>query len=66
MQYLVDTGVLLRLFERTDPVHNNIRLGLQLLRKSGHSLAVGSQNIAEFWNVSIRPRPHGLLEAKRQ
>ena len=55
MQYLVETGVLLRLFDRTDPVHDDIRKGLQLLRQVGHSLAVSSQNIAEFWNVSTRP-----------
>jgi predicted nucleic acid-binding protein len=48
MQYLVDTGVLLRLFDRTDPVHKSLRQGLQLLRAAGHSLAMSSQNIAEF------------------
>ena len=55
MQYLVDTGVLLRLFDRSDPVHNSVRQGLQLLRAASHSLAMSSQNIAEFWNVSTRP-----------
>jgi predicted nucleic acid-binding protein len=55
MQYLVDTGVLLRLFDRTDPNHIILRQGLQLLRRAGHSLAMSSQNIAEFWNVSTRP-----------
>ena len=48
MQYLVDTGVLLRLFDRTDPVHADIRTGLGLLRQQGHTLAAGTQNIAEF------------------
>ena len=56
MQYLVDTGVLLRLFDRTDPVHADIRTGLGLLRQQGHTLAAGTQNIAEFWNVSTRPK----------
>lgn len=55
MQYLVDTGVLLRLFDRTDPVHVDLRQNLQLLRGAGHLLAMSSQNIAEFWNVSTRP-----------
>ena len=32
MQYLVDTGVWLRLFDRTDPEHANIRIALQRLR----------------------------------
>jgi predicted nucleic acid-binding protein len=55
MQYLVDTGVWLRLFDRADALHGTIRQALQLLRSSGHSLAVCPQNIAEFWNVSTRP-----------
>jgi predicted nucleic acid-binding protein len=55
MQYLVDTGVWLRLFDRTDPEHAAIREALRSLRSSGHSLAACPQNIAEFWNVSTRP-----------
>jgi len=56
MQYLVDTGVWLRLFDRTDPEHANIHTALQRLRSGGHSLATCTQNIAEFWNVSTRPK----------
>jgi predicted nucleic acid-binding protein len=56
MQYLVDTGVWLRLFDRTDSEHANIRTALQSLRSGGHSLATCPQNIAEFWNVSTRPK----------
>ncbi|MDZ4657504.1 MAG: type II toxin-antitoxin system VapC family toxin [Bythopirellula sp.] len=56
MQYLIDTGVLLRLFDRTDPNHVDIHLALQSLRQRSHTLAVSTQNIAEFWNVSTRPR----------
>ena len=56
MQYLVDTGVWLRLFDRTDSEHANIRAALQLLRSGGHSLVTCSQNISEFWNVSTRPK----------
>jgi predicted nucleic acid-binding protein len=55
MQYLVDTGVWLRLFDRTDSEHAAIREALRSLRSSGHSLAACPQNIAEFWNVSTRP-----------
>jgi predicted nucleic acid-binding protein len=55
MQYLVDTGVWLRLFDRTDATHAYIHAALRLLRESGHTLAVCPQNIAEFWNVSTRP-----------
>ncbi len=55
MQYLVDTGVWLRLFDRTDPGHAVIRGALRSLRSGGHSLVACPQNIAEFWNVSTRP-----------
>lgn len=55
MQYLVDTGVWLRLFDRTDPEHVTIRNALRTLRSTGHCLATCPQNIAEFWNVSTRP-----------
>jgi predicted nucleic acid-binding protein len=55
MQYLVDTGIWLRLFDRTDPEHANIRQTLRTLRANGHVLVACPQNIAEFWNVSTRP-----------
>lgn len=55
MLYLVDTDVLLRLFDRSDPNHGAIRTALKLLRSQGHSLVTTPQNIAEFWNVSTRP-----------
>src|SRR5438105_3463285 len=55
MQYLVDTGIWLRLFDRDDPEHAAIRESLRLLRADGHTLALCPQNIAEFWNVSTRP-----------
>lgn len=55
MQYLVDTGILLRLFDRSDPHHDSIRQSLRLVRENGHSLLVCPQVIAEFWNVSTRP-----------
>ena len=56
MQYLIDAGVWLRLFDRTDSEHANIRTALQRLRSARHSLATCAQNIAEFWNVSTRPK----------
>ncbi len=55
MHVLVDTGVLLRLFDQSDAMHQAIRSMLQLLRNEGHTLSTTSQNIAEFWNVSTRP-----------
>jgi predicted nucleic acid-binding protein len=55
MEYLVDTGVWLRLFDRSDPEHAAIRAALRSLRLNGHTIAACPQNIAEFWNVSTRP-----------
>jgi predicted nucleic acid-binding protein len=55
MQYLVDTGIWLRLFDRADPEHADIRQTLRTLRSRGHVLVACPQNIAEFWNVSTRP-----------
>jgi hypothetical protein len=46
MLYLLDTGVLLRLFNRTDPDCEMIRRTLWQLRKAGHRFAVSLQNIA--------------------
>lgn len=55
MEYLVDTGVLLRLFDNSDPHHASIRTGLRTLRRTGNVLCTANQNVAEFWNVSTRP-----------
>lgn len=55
MLYLVDTGILLRLFNRADPNCATIRKALWQQRKAGHRFVVSSQNMAEFWNVSTRP-----------
>ena len=74
MRYLVDTGVWLRLFDRSDPKHPIIRRALSELRQQGHELATCPQNIAEFWNVSTRPmsarggygRPSEMFERRVQ
>jgi len=55
MQYLVDTGVLLRLFDRSDSEHMTILKLFMSLRRAGQNFATCPQNIAEFWNVSTRP-----------
>ena len=55
MFVLADSGVLLRLLQRTDPDHSFVRQALRILRGRGDTIVVSSQNIAEFWNVCTRP-----------
>lgn len=55
MVYLVDTNILLRLADRSHPVHFVVRDAVRKLRQSGDSLQTTSQNFAEFWNVATRP-----------
>jgi predicted nucleic acid-binding protein len=52
---LLDTNILLRLFDATDAENPVIRAALRLLLSRGYSLVTSPQNIAEFWNVSTRP-----------
>ncbi|QDU90528.1 tRNA(fMet)-specific endonuclease VapC [Pirellulimonas nuda] len=56
MRRLIDTGVLLRLFDRSDANHVAIRDALRRLRAVGDTLVTTQQNIAEFWSVSTRPQ----------
>jgi predicted nucleic acid-binding protein len=55
MAYLLDTGVLLRIFSRADPQYGDVRHAVRLLRGAGEELVTSQQNIAEFWNVCTRP-----------
>ena len=55
MDYLVDTSVLLRLFDVDDAENPAIRAALRLLLSGGYSLVTCPQNVAEFWCVSTRP-----------
>jgi predicted nucleic acid-binding protein len=55
MPTLVDTGILLRGFARTDPQYSDIRRALLKLRRQGEEFLTSFQNIAEFVNVSTRP-----------
>jgi predicted nucleic acid-binding protein len=55
MPYVLDTGVLLRLFDRNDPSHVFIRQSIIHLKVHGERLLTTAQNVAEFWNVSTRP-----------
>src|SRR6267142_7094213 len=55
MHVLVDSGILLRLVNRSDVQHASVRAALRLLRQRGDSLVTAAQNMAEFWNVCTRP-----------
>lgn len=55
MQYLLDTGILLRLVNPQAAEHSEIRHAVQELKRLGHSAVCTFQNRAEFWNVCTRP-----------
>jgi len=56
MSIFVDTNVLLRIIEVSDPSHDVAVRALAALLKAGESLIVTPQIVAEFWNVCTRPR----------
>jgi predicted nucleic acid-binding protein len=55
MRFLLDTGILLRLLDCSDPHHADIRQALRNLRLRGNTPITSAQNIAELWNVCTRP-----------
>ena len=55
MQYLLDTGILLRLVNRQAVMHDQIRTAVRTLKSQGHVTVSAFQNRAEFWNVCTRP-----------
>lgn len=55
MLVLLDTGILLRYIDRTDPQHQSVRAAVRAVKNAGDDLAMAWQNVAEFWNVCTRP-----------
>jgi predicted nucleic acid-binding protein len=55
MLILADTGVLLRLLDRADPQHMDVRDAVRTIRQRGDRCVTSPQNAAEFWNVCTRP-----------
>jgi predicted nucleic acid-binding protein len=53
--YLLDTNVLLRLYQPNSPEFSSIRRAVHSLHRANAALYYLSQNIIEFWNVSTRP-----------
>jgi len=56
MPYLIDTGVLLRIFDETDPEHPTILEVLRLLKKGRQELFTSCQTLAGFWKATTRPK----------
>lgn len=55
MSYLLDTGILLRLVDRQDPLHPEVVSAVKALIDAKQPLFTTNQNIAEFCNVATRP-----------
>lgn len=55
MDYLADTGVLLRFTQRVAPEHRLARTAIRKLREAGHRIVFFPQNAYEFWNTATRP-----------
>jgi predicted nucleic acid-binding protein len=53
--YLLDTNILLRLYQPNSPEFSSIRRAVHSLHRANAALYYLSQNIIEFWNVSTRP-----------
>ena len=54
--YLADSNILLRLVKRDHPQYPLVRSALHDLGQRGMRPGYTLQNMAEFWNVSTRPR----------
>lgn len=66
--YLLDTNVLLRLYQPNSPEFSPIRRAVNSLHRANAALYYLSQNLVEFWNVSTRPvaqNGYGLSPAER-
>ena len=55
MPCLIDTGVLLRAFDRSFADYRSVRQALRILLRRHEPRFVTVQNLAEFWNVATRP-----------
>jgi predicted nucleic acid-binding protein len=55
MSILLDTGVLLRVSNRDDPLHQSVRGAVRGLKECKEQVLTTLQNVSEFWNVCTRP-----------
>jgi len=56
MIYLVDTNVLLRSIQQTDPMHADAKRATAALTRQDQQLSIVAQNLIEFWAVATRPQ----------
>jgi len=55
VRWLVDTNVLLRSVQPTDPMHADAAQSVSILRSRRVELQITTQNLIEFWAVCTRP-----------
>ncbi|MGA2904833.1 MAG: PIN domain-containing protein [Candidatus Korobacteraceae bacterium] len=53
--YLIDSNVVLRWVQPSDPDYSAVASALETLAERGDILCYTSQNLAEFWNTCTRP-----------
>lgn len=51
----MDTNVLLRWLQTSDPRHSDVKAAIETLQENGNLLHITSQSIIEFWAVASRP-----------
>jgi predicted nucleic acid-binding protein len=61
MPVLVDTNVLLRFAQASEPYHRQATNSVAALLESGETVYFTFQNVAEFWNVATRPQDRNGL-----
>ena len=57
MSVQLDTNILTRLSQSTDPAHSAARNAVAKLQAAGRGLGIVPQNLYEFWAVATRPWP---------
>jgi hypothetical protein len=53
--YLIDSNILIRWVQPSDPDYPIVESALEALANQGALLCYTSQNVAEFWNACTRP-----------
>ena len=53
--YLMDSNILIRWVQPSDPDYPVVQSALDVLARQGATLCYTSQNLAEFWNACTRP-----------